>query len=235
MIVPINVIYGVMLMKLLLLTDIHDRLGRVKVLAEKIVKENVAIEAVLIAGDLTYFQRAERAVKILREIRRLINVPVYFVPGNCDDPRLLVLTFDEERIYNVHGRAVHFNQYTVYGVGGSNKTPFSTPIEWSEEEIEEYVKKAWVLEPEKLIMITHVPIYGVMDELVEGHVGSRALRKLLDERQPVLWVTGHLHEYSGYVKIGGTVVVNPGPLMSGYYAVAEFSGKRDVSIVIEKL
>lgn len=221
-------------MQLLLLTDIHDRLSRVKVLAEKIVKENVTIEAVLIAGDLTYFRRAERAVKILREIRRLIDAPVYFVPGNCDDPRLLELTFDEERIYNVHGRVVHFDQYAVYGIGGSNETPFSTPIEWSEEKIEEYVEKAWDLEPEKFIMITHVPIYCVMDELVEGHVGSRALRKFLDERQPVLWVTGHLHEYSGYVKIGRTVVVNPGPLMYGYYAIAEISD-RAVSIIIKKL
>ncbi len=221
-------------MQLLLLTDIHDRLSRVKVLAEKIKNENVTVDAVLIAGDLTYFRPAERAVKILKETRHLIDAPLYFVPGNCDDPKLLELTLDEEEIYNVHGKATQLDQYIVYGIGGSNETPFATPIEWSEEKIEEYVEKARGLESEKLIMITHVPIYGVMDELIEGHVGSKTLRRFLDEQQPLLWLTGHLHEYSGYARIGRTVVVNPGPLMYGYYAIAEISDGT-VRINIKKL
>jgi Icc-related predicted phosphoesterase len=41
-------------------------------------------------------------------------------------------------------------------------------------------------------------------------VGSRAVRKFLEEHQPILSLHGHIHESRGAVRIGRTLAINPG-------------------------
>jgi len=41
-------------------------------------------------------------------------------------------------------------------------------------------------------------------------VGSRAVRKLIEDWQPLLALHGHIHESRGRARIGRTVCVNPG-------------------------
>ncbi|WP_148677193.1 metallophosphoesterase [Staphylothermus hellenicus] len=209
---------------LLLVTDIHDRIRYADKLVKDAQDKNISIDAVIIAGDLTYFRRAEHAIKILEEFAVKLDKPIYFVPGNCDDPRLLDIDeLKERRIYNIHGRKRIIKDYVIYGIGGSNFTPFNTLIEWGEEEIERFVSMVIDVDSKKLIMVTHVPIYGVMDIVGGENVGSSVLRKFLNDHGALLWVTGHLHEYSGYKIVNGTIVVNPGPFMMGYYGIANIS------------
>jgi Icc-related predicted phosphoesterase len=47
-------------------------------------------------------------------------------------------------------------------------------------------------------------------DVLRGPVGSTAVRRLIEERQPVLSVHGHIHESGGERKLGKTVSVNPG-------------------------
>jgi Icc-related predicted phosphoesterase len=54
----------------------------------------------------------------------------------------------------------------------------------------------------KIALLTGQPIYE--------HVGSMAVRKVLEEFQPKLGLHGHIHESAGICKIGRTVCVNPG-------------------------
>jgi len=220
--------------KILALTDIHGRKRLFKKLVDAVSSEY--FEYVVVAGDLTYFEPVDKALQILTELHDAVGKPVFFVPGNCDDPKLLEIPqINGREIYSVHTRkAVLTGNLAIYGIGGSTKTPFNTNIEWSEEDFEKMLEKAWDVSGESLIMTTHSPIYGVMDEIGGVHVGSRNLRKFLDEKQPLLWITGHLHEYSNYTVIGKTVVVNPGPFMHGYYAIIEVSGSN-VSVSIKKL
>lgn len=42
------------------------------------------------------------------------------------------------------------------------------------------------------------------------HVGSASLQKLLEERQPMLGLHGHIHESGGEDRVGSTMVPNPG-------------------------
>jgi Icc-related predicted phosphoesterase len=42
------------------------------------------------------------------------------------------------------------------------------------------------------------------------HVGSTAIRKLIEKYQPLLGMHGHIHESYAEDKIGSTVVLNPG-------------------------
>jgi len=54
---------------------------------------------------------------------------------------------------------------------------------------------------------------------------STADAVLLERMQPVLCVTGHIHEGRGMDSIGRTRVVNPGPLSRGGYVYARV-GRR---------
>ena len=42
------------------------------------------------------------------------------------------------------------------------------------------------------------------------HVGSKAVRQLIEKDQPLIGLHGHIHEARGFVKIGRTLCINPG-------------------------
>lgn len=83
-----------------------------------------------------------------------------------------------------------------------------------EDELKEMEKE---IVPEKTILITHSPPYNTkVDILYDGtHIGSRGVRKLIENTQPLLSLHGHIHEshrMSGHIydKIGKTICINPG-------------------------
>ena len=41
-------------------------------------------------------------------------------------------------------------------------------------------------------------------------VGSRAVRTVLEEAQPLVGLHGHIHESSGIRRLGRTIAINPG-------------------------
>ena len=65
----------------------------------------------------------------------------------------------------------------------------------------------------KVILITHGPPHGTkLDFLSMGHVGSKSYRNWIKKEQPILALSGHLHETFGKKdKIGKTLVINVGP------------------------
>ncbi|NPA98003.1 MAG: metallophosphoesterase [Crenarchaeota archaeon] len=211
-------------MRILALTDIHDRLSR----ALKIVMSNKDIDTIIVAGDITHFGTLEEALNILRSLHESSGVKVFYVPGNCDDPRLLVYDSDDE-IVNLHKKTYDLNGFTLLGIGGSNPTPFGTPIEFTDGEIREMLSMANDKgRGTKKIIVTHAPIYGINDVIGGVHVGSRVLREYLDKNTEsiTLWITGHLHEYRYVTRYRDTIIVNPGPAMRGFYVIVEVSSDR---------
>ncbi|MFQ5932395.1 MAG: hypothetical protein ACE5MM_08305 [Nitrospiraceae bacterium] len=81
--------------------------------------------------------------------------------------------------------------------------------------------------------MTHQPPREtVTDRLRNGlHVGSESVRTFIKRMQPILCLTGHIHEGRGIDSIGRTTVVNPGPLWTGSYAYARVS-RRAVEVEI---
>ena len=77
-----------------------------------------------------------------------------------------------------------------------------------------------------LILVSHTPPADtVVDRTGSGlHVGSRAVRQFIERVQPDLCLTGHIHEARGTDTLGRTLVVNPGELAAGGYAVITFDG-----------
>ena len=49
------------------------------------------------------------------------------------------------------------------------------------------------------------------------------LRRFIEERQPDLFICGHIHEDRGEAKIGSTKVINVGEMRRGYAAIIELN------------
>ena len=52
-------------------------------------------------------------------------------------------------------------------------------------------------------------------------MGSKAVRAFIEQRQPLICFTGHIHEGVGVDQIGKTNIINPSSLSEGNYAYAE--------------
>lgn len=217
-------------MRLLVISDIHSNLQAVK----RLLREIDDVDAVIVAGDVTNFGSVSQAVKILKALARVAKV--YFVPGNCDPPELLELRGIGEAITNVHGTSANLDDLALAGFGGSNPTPFSTWVEFDEVTIYNRLSGlfagGWVS-----VLITHAPPHGTKLDVTRGglHVGSTAIRRIIEERRPLLHVAGHIHESRGVDELAGVVSVNPGPLAWGFYALVSLRPGSKTQISLEKL
>lgn len=73
----------------------------------------------------------------------------------------------------------------------------------------------------KAIYIMHSPPYNsVLDVTVnKDPVGSRDIRDFIVKHQPALVLSGHIHESPGTIKVGETLVINPGQLREFAYCL----------------
>ena len=179
-----------------------------------------SFDAVIAAGDFTYRRSFEAAAEALETLARV--APVYFVPGNTDPPELA--RYESPAVKPVHGRTAPLGPYAVGGAGGSLPTPFNDLFRVAEEELERLLRR---LTPTPQILVVHNPPRGVLDKVGGVRpVGSAAVRRYIEERQPAMSVHGHVHEDRGLDMLGGTIVVNPGPLKEGFYAEALLDGTK---------
>lgn len=222
------------MLSILALSDIHERTQRFKALA-KLVKEAGGVGLTIVAGDITYFKPANIAIKILEKLHEAVGSPILFIPGNCDDPRLTGSLDTSNNILNIHGKPVEAEGYIFYGIGGGGVSPFNTLIEYSEDDFNDLIRRASGIDPGRLIMVTHQPVNGFFDEVDDMHIGSKVFREFMRARQPLLWITGHIHEHSGWIRSDGTVIVHPGPFMHGYYALITISGSSVTDVSIKRI
>lgn len=218
-------------LRVLAISDIHGRKSIVKR-----VFEHEEVDHVFIAGDITNFGSVEEAEDILNTVAELVNGLVLFVPGNCDPQDLLEYKLKESRIVNVHGTSYRIGELCVVGVGGGLVSPFNTWIEFREEEYASLISETSKdITNHNMIVLSHTPPYSTkLDRVRSGvHVGSKSLRKFIEEKNPLLCVCGHIHESRGLDRIGNTIMVNPGPLAWGYYAIIDIG--EDVKVSLKSL
>ncbi len=207
-------------MKILALSDLHadeELLDRLRAISAR-----NSYDLVLFVGDLTNrgpVSYAEEAVSLFPKC--------FAVHGNMDTPEVAAKL--EELGVSLHGRKVKLGEWNLVGLGGSNKTPFSTPSELSEEEIESALAKAGV--NEFSILVSHPPPYGVFDAVGQIHVGSQSVRKSIELRKPILAICGHIHEYEGKQILGETLVVKLAPAEKLRAAQIEIGDGIDVNFI----
>jgi len=222
----------VMFLRLLVMSDIHDRIEK----ALRILKRE-DFDAIIICGDFTYFRPLPKVIDYINSIRNSTSAPAYFVPGNCDPEELLELGFEDKKFYNIHRKVIKIRNIQVAGIGGGGISPFNTNIEFNEDEFTEIVDdiKREIRANLPLIVVTHLPPHNTVDFVSPGKpIGSRAIRIFAEEAKPMAIFSGHVHESRGITRIGKTIVANPGPVMRGYYAVANLENNR-ISIELKAL
>lgn len=199
-------------MRILAVGDIHGNYMNVI----RYIKEN-PVDLIIVTGDITHFGPPELGEEILNEISSF-DIPVLAIPGNCD-PINLYGNIDNSNAINIHRRSVTIKNIGICGFGGSNPTPFNTPLEFDEVEIYDQASKALeTIKDHKItLFVTHAPPFGTKADLLESgdHVGSTGLRKVIDEYQPSINICGHIHEAKTIDELGETIVVNPGMLSEG--------------------
>jgi hypothetical protein len=202
--------------------DVHMQPER----AEKIPEIRQA-DCVVVNGDLTIRGGRPEALSVL-DVLSSLNRSVYAHIGNMDKADV-DLMFTEMGI-NLNGRGVRAGDVGLFGLGGSPPTPFDTPSEFSEQELEATLRRAYeeVKEARAKILFSHPPPLNTrLDRVRSGqHVGSFAVRGFLEETDCMACVCGHIHESAGTDRVGSALVINPGMLAQGGYARIEWDGQE---------
>jgi uncharacterized protein len=172
----------------------------------------------------------ERWVALADERLPELGVPAFMMLGNDDFPELADVIRASESLENAEDAVFELpGGYELLSNGYSTPTPWDTPREVSEEELEAQLRAALsgVREPEWAVFNVHCPPVETHldqapkldDELrpvvdVTGlqmtSVGSAGVRALIEEVQPVLGLHGHVHESAAAQSLGRTLCVNPG-------------------------
>jgi Icc-related predicted phosphoesterase len=218
-------------MNLIVLTDLHGRTTG----PEHLDADLKDADLIILCGDITHFGSGVEAERIIGLINRYRN-QILAVSGNCDlsevNNKLRALEIDlEGSIRSVGG-------ISFTGLNGSLPCPVRTPNERTETEFQlllDNLNNPPYNYSSEWIFVTHQPPYGtICDRLPDGrHVGSRVIRKYLEQTQPLICFTGHIHEGVGVDRIGRTTVVNPGPFRGGNYARVKlgFSSTPEVELI----
>jgi Icc-related predicted phosphoesterase len=227
------------------LGGVTHRCGRQEVPVEERRIANMGYYAVVggpeVEDELADPQRYE--ARLLHEARRRLQgwaqyadgrlgpsgVPILVAPGNDDDPSIDSV-FEASTVF-INGEAAirDLLGVEVASSGWSNTTPWHTPRELSEPDLECRLRTlaSQLRDPEHAIFNFHVPPHGtpldlcpeldeglrmvtVMGAPVMAHAGSVAVRRLIEEFQPLLGLHGHIHEARGAVRLGRTLALNPG-------------------------
>ncbi|MGH3250188.1 MAG: metallophosphoesterase family protein [Trebonia sp.] len=179
------------------------------------------------------------------------GIRLHAMEGNDDPPELAELLRDSTAVTETEDRLIDLGEgITMVSYGYSNPTPWHTPRELDDDELERRIDKlaAQVSRPERAIFNLHVPpartaidrapaLDDSLKPVVKGgavvmrSVGSEGVRRLLAKHRPMLGLHGHIHESRGAVRLGPTLAINPGSeygdgRLCG--ALLEIDGRRGV-------
>ncbi|MGP1577042.1 MAG: metallophosphoesterase family protein [Treponema sp.] len=218
-------------MKVLIISDGHGDVAALRQLHTHIPDPDM----VLFGGDFAAFKQPETGLPFLHELTALY-LPVFAVIGNCDEPSFL-----EEVAacgISIQNTAVQFQQFLLAGSGGGSKFTGATPNERTDEallsDLHDAAQSAEASTARNLIIITHNPPHKTKLDKVAPlvHVGSPLIRTFIEHYQPLLAVSGHIHESYAIDRLNKTLLVNPGSLAEGRYAIAEISGSSSESLAV---
>ncbi len=158
------------------------------------------------------------------------GMKVYCCPGNDDMDEVDAIIRSSRCVILAEGQVTPLDsQHEMIASGWSNRTPWDTHREEDEDQLR--VRYAAMIsqlkDPRNAVFNIHVPPYkSGLDEAPEldknlrpvlagqslKPVGSTALRKAIEETQPLLSLHGHIHEGRGSTRIGKTLCINPGSM-----------------------
>jgi Icc-related predicted phosphoesterase len=174
----------------------------------------------------------QRWVELADERLGGTGVRLIAYPGNDDEPWIDDVLAASTVIENADGRVVDLGDHELVGMGWANVTPFNSPRELPEDELEARLEAliGTMRAPNRSIFALHCPpvntgldmaprLRRVDGELqvvsAAGHtvlepVGSVAVRNVIERHQPLLGAHGHVHESRAVARVGRSLCFNPG-------------------------
>ncbi len=191
-------------MRILAFSDLHRDLDQ----AARLTEMSKDADVVIGAGD---FASIHEGLQETIDALTGIETPIVLVPGNNETlDALREATAEWSGATVLHGDSVEIEGKTFFGLGGGIPV---TPWDWSYD-IEESEAEGLLSDlPEGAVLVVHSPPKGHCDEAGNGmSLGSKAILKAIEDKQPELAVCGHIHESWGKEsKVGETEIVNLGP------------------------
>ena len=157
------------------------------------------------------------------------GTPCIMMPGNDDPDYIDEYVNAADHVQNGDGKVLDFLGHEVLSLANAIHSPFKYPRDIGEEELTQKIDAlaSQVKDMSKCIFNVHIPPFDtdcdigvvykddltpVIDggELAMDHCGSKALREAVEKYQPLLCLSGHIHESRGASLIGRTVCINPG-------------------------
>jgi Icc-related predicted phosphoesterase len=158
------------------------------------------------------------------------GIRCYVAPGNDDIFEIDDVIRAAKHVKLAEGEVIPLDErHEMISSGWSNPTPWRTYREEEEDQLRGRYERmiAGLHDLPNSVFNFHVPPYNsTLDEAPEltddlrpkfaGRclvpVGSRAVRGVIEEYQPLLALHGHIHEAKGTARIGRTLCVNPGSM-----------------------
>lgn len=204
-------------------------------------------DAVFIIGDICE-RGTVAAAKDVIDVLKKRRLPVFAVQGNVDPKETKEILEKEHisvdkrmRIFEPHRTKGCFK---ILGLGGRIIGPgeplHASQYSITEDEAERFFNNFDI--GNDTILLTHFPPYKHFDMVTSGkRIGSKTLLRVIEKRQPLLSISGHVHEQYGSKKIGRTAVVNVRPAKELWITVVnihteypdESSDSKDNGFVVD--
>jgi Icc-related predicted phosphoesterase len=175
-------------------------------------------------------ERVEEWMALAEEHLKPKGARLFFMAGNDDLHEIDEAISTSSFVMNPDGRRFQLDDHhEIVGLGAANMTPWQCPRDMEEADLLNRLEAVMGLlaNPAQAVCVFHVPPYDSQLDLapaldknlkIEARggqvllkaVGSTSVRQVIEKYQPLLTLHGHIHESSGFRKIGRTLCVNAG-------------------------
>ena len=180
-------------------------------------------------------QKAVAAYEAFFDAMGQLDIPVFVVPGELDAPKRLyyqaALNHEiiEPNIFMVHrsfSPALENYNFAIAGFGGRIA---DNAAEWEVELAQVYPD--WLpvfaldfvrhFDQEPILIFHTPPKWGELDQHGDQRIGHEAIDHVIKTFHPKYAFVGAARDGQGTARIGTTLVINPGWLKDGHYAILD--------------
>jgi Icc-related predicted phosphoesterase len=197
-------------MKIVSISDTHNRHGELTVAAGDVL---------IHAGDVSLRGTVPEISDFLDWFSGQPHQHKIFIAGNHD------FFFERKTAEEIRSKIptsiVYLNDSGVVIEGmrvwGSPVTPWFYDWAFNRARGSE-IREHWdLIPPGTDILVTHGPVFGVLDKTADGlRGGCKDLLRVVEEVKPRLHICGHIHEAYGLCRRGGTTYINASVLNENY-------------------